>query len=68
MACQACILVSLQMVFIEPIGDDDDDKRITIVKLLDEKYDQLSQLDTTWKLPINDEHFVDTDDEVEKLL
>ena len=68
MACQACILVSLQMAFIEPIGDDDDDKRITIVKLLDEKYDQLSQLDTTWKLPINDEHFVDTDDEVEKLL
>ena len=64
MACQTC---SVQMVFIEPI-DDDDDKRITIVKLLDEKYDQLSQLDTTWKLPINDEHFVDTDDEVEKLL
>ena len=53
------------MVFIEPL---DDDKYISI-KLLDDKYDQLSQLDTTWKLPINDEYNDGNDeDETEKLL
>ena len=58
-------ICSVKMVFIEPL---DDDKHISI-KLLDDKYDQLSQLDTTWKLPINVEYNdANDEDDTEKLL
>ena len=55
-------ICSVKMVFIQPL---DDDKHI-LIKLFDNKYDQLSHLDATWKLPINDEY--NDDDEIEKLL
>jgi inorganic pyrophosphatase len=57
-------ITAVPLVFIDPIDDDDDDDKVISVKVLDEKYDQLSQLDTSWKLHSNNEY--DADDEVER--
>jgi hypothetical protein len=57
------------IIFIETEDDNDVKDVITYVKSLDidERYDQLSQLDTSWKVPTID-YAYDADDEKEEML